>query len=121
MGLKAGYFESCKRKGKKLSLTWVQGRYSKKKVAGTQHYFKTANTAEGYLEALNQWAKIREDRLKVAQRYVSGYVADINSRTITNLHQALAANEKLGGERQKNVFKAFKSFVRWSWQEELLG
>ena len=29
-------------------------------------------------------------------------------------------NQKLGGQRQKNIFKAFKSFVRWAEQEELL-
>jgi hypothetical protein len=43
-----GYCEACKTKGIKLSLSWVQGRYWKKKVAGKQLYFKTPNTAAGY-------------------------------------------------------------------------
>ena len=55
-----GYFEACKAKGIKLSLSWVQGRYWKKKVAGKQLYFKTPNTAAGYEAALAEWAKSQE-------------------------------------------------------------
>ena len=55
-----GYFESAKAKGIKLSLSWVQGRYWKKKVAGKQLYFKTPNTAAGYEAALAEWAKSQE-------------------------------------------------------------
>jgi integrase len=60
------------------------------------------------------------DRLKHAQRRVSGLVESINSDTLSNYYKVLTNDNKLGGERQKNVFKAFKSFVRWAWQEELL-
>jgi len=242
-----GYSETCKAKGIKLSLSWAQGRYWKKKVAGKQLYFKTANTASGYQAALKEWAesqdlpepddpearrpKLRKiiewyeqhgdpdkrleylrkfldakyhptatgfsrplrmhgvsaeeeadlllgesyakeelanrrlwkdrleqpvkrkgltideaikrfladqlqkvkvgkrkpatygawvDRLKHAQRRVSGLVESINSDTLSNFYKVLTNDNKLGGQRQKNVFKAFKSFVRWSWQEELL-
>jgi integrase len=33
----------------------------------------------------------------------------------------LLVASKFGGKRQSNIFKAFKSFVRWCWQEELLA
>ena len=241
-----GYFETCKAKGIKLSLSWAQGRYWKKKVAGKQLYFKTANTASGYQAALTEWAKSQElpeppdpnaerpllrrivewyeqngdpegrvehlrkfldakyvpaeeefalpirmvgtpteeivdlmfgesyakdelanrrlwkdrleqpvkkglkiddavkrfladqlqlvqvgkrkpstygtwaDRLKHVQNQISGSVEAINSNTLTNFHRALLANDLIGGQRQANIFKAFKSFVRWAWQEELL-
>ena len=55
-----GYFEQCKAKGIKLSLSWAQGRYWKKKVAGKQHYFKSPNSAAGYEAALAEWAKSQE-------------------------------------------------------------
>ena len=55
-----GYSETCKAKGIKLALTWCQSRYWKKKVAGKQLYFKTANTSAGYEAALAQWAKSQE-------------------------------------------------------------
>ena len=249
-----GYFEACRTHGIKLALTWVQGRYWKKKVAGKQHYFKTPNTAAGYKAALVEWAKSQElpepadpeahrpmlrricewyddhgdpeyraknirvfldakfrpdnkqflraigdsnatarlmnadapqlagimlgelfakdelanrrlwnerfeqpskkkgltindginrfladqlhkvkvgkrrpatygtwvDRLKHAQIHVTGIVESINSETLSNFYKFLTNNLKLGGQRQKNIFKAFKSFVRWAWQEELL-
>ncbi len=245
-GLKMGYFESSKAKGIKLSLSWVQGRYWKKKVAGKQHYFKHPNTAAGYEAALAEWAKSQEtpepddpdqmrpflkkviewyehhgdpdnrakalkqfldakyrpshegfrlppqfstsssselaslllgesyakdelgnrrlwrerfdqptrkkgvtiheginrflaeqlqkvkvgkrkpstygawaDRLGHAQLHVSGVVEAINSETLSNYYKFLT-HSSLGGQRQKNIFKAFKSFVRWAWQEELL-
>ena len=54
-----GYFESSKAKGIKLSLSWAQGRYWKKKVEGKQLYFKTPNTAAGYEAALAEWANRR--------------------------------------------------------------
>ena len=40
---------------------------------------------------------------------------------MSNYYKRLSNDGKLGGQRQKNVFKAFKSFVRWAWQEELLN
>lgn len=242
-----GYFETCKAKRIKLSLSWVQGRYWKKKVAGKQLYYKTPNTAAGYEAAMAEWAKSQElpepddpnhhrpflrkviewyeqngdpeerakelrlfldakyrpderefrlpirlmtatptehlelllgetyakdelanrrlwnerfgqpakkkdlridegikrflaeqllkvnvgkrrpstygtwvDRLKHAQIHVLGQVGSINSDTLSNFYKVLLGDGKLGGQRQKNVFKSFKSFVRWAWQEGLL-
>ncbi len=241
-----GYFETCKAKGIKLSLSWAQGRYWKKKVAGKQLYFKMPNTASGYQAALTEWAKSQElpeppdpqsqrpllrqivewyeqhgdpegrvkplrqfldakyrpsekgfalplrlataspsehlalmlgetcakdelanrrlwkerleqpfkrgltinegikrflgdqlqkvkvgkrkpstygdwvDRLKHVQNHISGNVEAINANTARNFHKTLIASDSIGGQRQSNIFKAFKSFVRWAWQEELL-
>ncbi len=247
-----GYFETCKAKGIKLSLSWAQDRYWKKKVSGKQLYFKTPNSAAGYEAALAEWAKSQEppeppdphenrpflrrvcewyenhddpdgrakqiriylaarytskekrflapageatdrlraksptellgilagevyardelanrrlwnerfeqpgkkkslsidegvkrfladqlhkvklgkrrpstygawvDRLKHVRLHVPGFVESINSETVSSFYKLLTENQKLGGQRQKNVFKAFKSFVRWAEQEELL-
>ena len=59
------------------------------------------------------------DRLKHAQSHFSGIVSSINADAVSNYYKKLSSDTKLGGQRQKNIFKAFKSFVRWTWQEEL--
>jgi hypothetical protein len=51
-----GYFEACKAKSIKLQLGYTQGRYWRSKRGGKAAYYAFPNTAEGYSQALAQWA-----------------------------------------------------------------
>ena len=53
--------------------------------------------------------------------HVTQHVESVDSGTLSNFYKVLTNNQNLSGERQKNIFKAFKSFIRWAWQEELLA
>ena len=62
------------------------------------------------------------DRLKHAKAKLVGIAVDkINAQTISQYHALISQDKNFGGERQRSLFKAFKAFVRWCWEEELLG
>ncbi len=60
------------------------------------------------------------DRLKHAEKNIHGAISSIDETTLRNYHDLLTKSTKMGGQRQSNVFKAFRAFVRWCWQEGLL-